>query len=461
MDIFLFDSHQKTKRKFSPEKSNVVRMYVCGPTVYDDAHLGHARSALSFDLLFRLLLHLKYDVKYVQNITDIDDKIIARMQKEQKSLEELTSFYAKRYRDDMAKLGVLPPSQNPLATKHVEKMADIAKDLLEKNMAYKNENGDVYMDVSKDLEYGNLSLKTQDDGLSRIDNASKKDGRDFVLWKQTNTEPHFKTSLGFGRPSWHIECLAMIDESFEQGEFLCDIHGGGADLFFPHHENENSICALKFSKKLAKYWLHNGFVKIGGEKMSKSLGNSFYLHDILDIHAPEVVRFYLISVSYRNDFSFSLEDLENTKVRLSKIYRLKKQIFGAKPKVREDFKNELLSCLCDDLNTSKALALIDKMINDGNSKLTQTPNDKSLKQGLMGNIDLISELLGVGGGDPYAFFQYGINEMLQNEINNLIDERAIAKANKDFIQADKIRDKLHSMGVTIMDTNSTTVWEIN
>jgi len=463
MQLFLTDSKTKKKILFVPQKPPFVNMYVCGPTVYDDAHLGHARSAISFDLLYRLLLELGFKVKYARNITDIDDKILAKMKSTGKSLQEITQFYQKRFEEEMNQIGVLSPSVSPKATENIEPMQDLVDLLLEKNVAYQTLSGDIYLDTSKDKEYGKLSSKTQEDAKSRVDFSGKKNPKDFVLWKksQPNDKVFFDYKMGSGRPGWHIECSAMIKKHLDNGgEFLCDIHGGGEDLFFPHHENEDSQCRCGYNRPLAKYWLHNGFVQIDGEKMSKSLGNSFFLKDALKEHQGEAIRFYLASTYYRNDFSFNTQDLSSSTKRLDKIYRLKMKLIGQKSsQPSKKFKEEFLSALCDDLNVSVALSLIDTLVKESNEKIEKNPKDRAFLQETLANIELINRLLGVGKSDPYEFFQYGLSEEFKAKVQNLLEKRQLAKKEKKYKLADEIREELKSLGVKIMDTATKVLWE--
>ncbi len=462
--MYIFDSVKKEKVEFVPLAPDVVTMYVCGPTVYDDAHLGHARSSLSFDMLFRTLKSLGFSVNFIRNFTDIDDKIIKKMQDSSKSLKEITEHYIQRYNEDMDAIGILHPTLVPKATQSLEAMIEMIENLLKKDIAYKISNGDIYFDTSKDKLYGKLSNKVSDDTLSRIESVSeKRNQKDFALWKACNDKDIvcFEASFGKGRPGWHIECSAMIQKHTNPiGGYSIDIHGGGADLLFPHHENEASQSRCATGHELAKYWMHNGFVQIDGEKMSKSLGNSFFLKDTLKIYDGEIVRFYLSGVHYRNDFNFNEEDLLNSKKRLDKLYRLKKRVFDAtasEPNL--EFKKSLLGAMSDDLNISVALSIIDEMIVKSNEQLDLNINDKNAKKEIMANIDFINQLLGFGYQNPFSYFQLGIEPQLTEKIDNLIKQRMAAKLEKNFELADKIRDELKSMDINIMDTINGTLWE--
>ncbi|MBN2721517.1 MAG: cysteine--tRNA ligase [Campylobacterales bacterium] len=462
--MYIYDSVQKTKLKFEPIQEGKATLYVCGPTVYDDAHLGHARSALSFDLLARALNASGYEVTFIRNFTDVDDKIIAKMQQTGKSLHEITDFYTNRYLEDMDAIGVLRPTISPKATESIDAMEDMILTLISKGYAYQISNGDVYFDTSKDELYGSLSKKVNDDTVSRIEHISeKKNPKDFALWKACgeNDNVCFDTKFGRGRPGWHIECSAMIAKHTNgTNEYSIDIHGGGADLLFPHHENEASQSRCATGHALAKYWMHNGFVQVDGEKMSKSLGNSFFLKDALQAYNGEILRFYLTSVHYRNDFNFNEIDLLQSKKRLDKLYRLKKRVIGSMPgTANSEFKTALLGAMQDDLNISVALSVIDDMIARSNEALDSNPNDKNLKKEIMGNIEFINTLLGFGEKDPFSYFQLGVDDTLKAQIEALIEQRGEAKKQKDFTLADQIRNQLNEMDINIMDTAGGTVWE--
>ena len=463
-NIYFYDSSKKAKVEFLPLKEGIVKIYVCGPTVYDNSHLGHARSAIAFDLLHRVLKANGYEVIFAKNFTDIDDKIIKKMNETGKSLDEITNFYINNYKNDMISLNILPNTFEPKATENLNAMQEMIEDLLKKDIAYKTTDS-VYFDVSKDNLYGTLSNQASDDNsISRVEtNNEKRNSSDFALWKFEKTnDVSYISSFGKGRPGWHIECSAMIKKhlAYTDEAFQIDIHCGGADLLFPHHENEASQTRCSSGQNLAKYWMHNGFVNINGEKMSKSLGNSFFLKDVLKSYSGEVVRFYLLSSSYRADISFNEEDLLVSKKRLDKLYRVKKRVYGVSSSLtNEKFRSSILEALNDDLNTSLALSVIDDFINTSNDNLDKNPKDKNLKQEIVANIEFIEFILGFGGNDAYSYFQFGIDENNKLEIEKLIEQRTEAKKNKDFTKADSIRDELTAMHISIMDTPTGVVWE--
>ena len=464
--MHIYDSVKKKKLPFESIVPRKASIYICGPTVYDDAHLGHARSSLSFDLLARTLKALHYDVTVAKNFTDIDDKIIKKVHETGQSLEKLTSHYIASYQNEMRALGVANADIEPKATESLEAMENMIQGLIDKDIAYVVSSGDVYFDVSKDANYGSISHQVGDDeeNQSRVQhNAEKRNPKDFALWKACSSEKDicFETSFSKGRPGWHIECSAMIEKHFEgTDEYSIDIHGGGADLPFPHHENEAAQSRCATGHELSKYWMHNGFVNINGEKMSKSLGNSFFIKDALKIYDGEILRNYLISIHYRNDFNFNEEDLLNSKKRLDKLYRLKKRVTpttASKPNIK--FHKAVMAAMSDDLNISVALAHIDEMISDANDKFDENPKDKGLKKETLANIEFLNELLGFGGKEPFSYFQIGIDEATKEKIEALIQARDEAKKAKDYAASDNIRDEISAMGISIMDTANGTLWE--
>jgi cysteinyl-tRNA synthetase len=464
--MIIYDSVQKTKREFIPQESGKATLYVCGPTVYDDAHLGHAKSALVFDLLTRVLKAEGYDVTYARNITDIDDKIINKASQSGKEIKEITDFYTDAYHKEMEELGIKRPNIEPKATESLEAMFELIQKLIDNKHAYKTADGDVYFDTSSDSEYLKLSHRVQneDEKLQRVESsAHKKNSADFALWKSVKDgSVTFDSPFGKGRPGWHLECSAMIEKHLAKPErkFAVDIHGGGADLLFPHHENEAAQTRCATNHALANYWIHNGFVNIDGEKMSKSLGNSFFLKDALKIYDGEVLRFYLLSTHYRSNFNFNEEDLLASKKRLDKIYRLKKRLFGlSNENVQTPFKDELLKALGDDLNVSASLSLIDEMITSANETLDTAGKHKELKRDTLSNLAFIEEVLGFGAKNPFEYFQFGINEETKAKINALIKQRDEAKKAKDFATSDKLRDEILAFGVSLMDTATGTFWE--
>ena len=460
----IFDTSKREKVEFSPIKDGEVSIYLCGPTVYDDAHLGHAKSAVSFDLLRRVLKALGYKVKFARNYTDIDDKILNKMAQTGQSLEDITNKYIAHYESDMGALNVLDPDFKPKATQCLEAIISYIKVLMDRGVAYKTSDG-IYFDTSKDSGYFSISGKDNNtDLIARVVCfCEKRDEKDFVLWKFD--EKWYESPFGKGRPGWHTECVAMIREFLsdkENEEFEIDIHAGGIDLLFPHHENEASQCRCAYHKNLSKYWMHNGFIKVNNEKMSKSLNNSFFVKDALKNVHGEVLRYYLLTSHYRAHFNYSDEDLVASKKRLDKIYRLKKRVDGVQSGMaNESFKSELLEALSDDLNASKALASVDEFVKTANERLDNNPKDKAYKAEVVANLELIGEILGIAITNYVEYFQFGVSDEQKEQIKRLLDERAVAKKERNFARADEIRDELAKMNISIMDTPNGAVWERN
>lgn len=460
----IFDTSKREKVEFSSIKDGEASIYLCGPTVYDDAHLGHAKSAVSFDLLRRVLKALGYKVKFARNYTDIDDKILNKMAQTGQSLEEITNKYIAHYESDMGALNVLDPDFKPKATQCLEAIISYIKVLMDRGVAYKTSDG-IYFDTSKDSGYFSISGKDNNtDLIARVVCfCEKRDEKDFVLWKFD--EKWYESPFGKGRPGWHTECVAMIREFLsdkENEEFEIDIHAGGIDLLFPHHENEASQCRCAYHKNLSKYWMHNGFIKVNNEKMSKSLNNSFFVKDALKNVHGEVLRYYLLTSHYRAHFNYSDEDLVASKKRLDKIYRLKKRVDGVQAGMaNESFKSELLEALSDDLNASKALASVDEFVKTANERLDNNPKDKAYKAEVVANLGLIGEILGIAVTNYLEYFQFGVSDEQKEQIKRLLDERAVAKKERNFARADEIRDELAKMNISIMDTPNGAVWERN
>ena len=473
--MVIYDSLSKKKLPFKPISEGLARIYACGPTVYDDAHLGHAKSAVSFDLLRRVLQAEGYEVKFARNFTDIDDKILKKMEQSGKSLEEITELYTRRYLQDMSALNVADASISPKATENIAAICELISSLLQKGFAYEIAGDGIYFDTRKDGDYLSLSGKKEGAGknIARVaSNDAKHDEKDFVLWKFD--ENWFDSPFGKGRPGWHSECVAMILAHLDSGDpqFCIDIHAGGADLLFPHHENEAAQCRCARHRALSKYWLHNGFVQVNNEKMSKSLGNSFFVGDALKIAPGEALRFYLLSSHYRANFNYSVTDLLASKKRLDKIYRLKKRVRDVLapaavqnsapklPATEAKFRSEMMEFLSDDLNTSGALAVLGNFVANANEALDRAPKDKALKAQIAANLEFAKQTLGILYEDETEYFRFGVSQQQRAQIEELIKQRAQAKAEKNFAGADAIRARLTDMKIEVMDTPSGTVWEV-
>jgi len=455
MTIYLHDTLRAKKVAFEPLQPGHVTMYLCGPTVYNYAHVGNARPAVVFDLLTRLLRR-SYELTFARNITDVDDKINAAAQESGKSIDEITERFIKAYNEDMAVLGVLPPDIEPRATRHIDEMIEMIEKLIEKGFAYEAECHVVF-DVDSNENYGQLSKRNLREMIagSRVEVAPyKKSAHDFVLWKPSTPElPGWDSPWGRGRPGWHIECSAMVKKHLGR---TIDIHAGGQDLVFPHHENElaQSSCAHD-GDVFARYWLHNGFLSIDHEKMSKSLGNVLLVHELIKTIPGEVIRLALLSAHYRQPLDWSGETIESARRMLDRLYGAVRGIeVSADDRTNSEPPAAVIAALEDDLNTPKALA---EMFN-----LARTLNktkDVSERSKLAASLFAVGDLVGLLQNDPEEWFTSSSNsELSDGEIESLIADRIKARADKDFTNADAIRDELATKGVTIEDRPDGTKW---
>ena len=459
MSIFKIHNTLGNKKEvFNPIDKNHIRIYACGPTVYNYAHIGNARMAVVCDLLVRFMRTIYPKVTYVSNITDIDDKIINASLETNTPIKELTSKYEKIYNANMSELGVLTPDIQPKATDHIKEMIELINKLIKQNNAYVSDNH-VLFNVSSYKNYGLLSGRNKEDQIagSRIEVAEyKNNSGDFVLWKpSTENQPGWDSPWGKGRPGWHIECSAMSEKTLS---LPFDIHGGGLDLTFPHHENEiaQSCAAHKFEnpQEYAKYWIHNGFVTMDGEKMSKSLGNIFLVDDLLKIYPGETLRLALISSHYRQPLNWNSKIIEQAQKNLDRIYRVLKDNENITINKHIPASEGIMEALCDDLNSSYALYEIN-LLADKLSKCVE-----SQKQELKSELIASGNILGILQDSPSSWLKYGtnINNIDSNIIEELIEKRKQARKDKNFSEADNIRLKLNSMGIEIEDTKDKTVW---
>ncbi len=458
MTIRLYNTLTRSKEVFRPGDPERVTMYVCGPTVYNYAHIGNARPAVVFDVLYRLLKANFPNVVYVRNITDIDDKIIDAAAASGEPIEQITARYAEIYRQDMAALKVLPPDVEPHATGHMPDMIAMIETLIARGHAYEAD-GHVLFDVTSYQDYGRLShrsLKEMEAG-ARVEVAEyKRNPGDFVLWKpSTGDQPGWNSPWGFGRPGWHIECSAM--SSRHLGTTI-DIHGGGIDLVFPHHENElaQSVCA--HGQEFVRCWVHNGFLTVDRDKMSKSIGNILTVHDLLDEVPGEVLRLVLLSAHYRQPLDWSDETIRQARERLDRIYRTLRELADVElPEDGLDPPPELEEALADDLNTPNALGVLAGYVNRANA--TDDPSERRrLKAAILGS----GHLLGLLNEEPEAWLQSAPGERGVDAaaIEALIADRASARSRKDWAEADRIRDQLGAMGVIIEDSAGETRWRV-
>jgi cysteinyl-tRNA synthetase len=455
MTIMLHDTLQGRKVAFEPLKEGEVTMYLCGPTVYNYAHIGNARPAVVFDLLARVLRR-RFRLTFARNITDVDDKIIAASLESGEPIADITARYAKVYNDDMAALGVRPPDIEPYATQHIDEMIAMIQKLIDGGHAYAAD-GHVLFDVESHDHYGELSKRDLREMIagSRVEVAPyKKAPQDFVLWKPSAPEqPGWDSPWGRGRPGWHIECSAMAEKHL--GETI-DIHAGGQDLIFPHHENEcaQSRCAHG-GAPFARYWLHNGFLSIDQTKMSKSLGNVLLVHDLLETIPGEVVRLALLSAHYRQPLDWSADTIEAARRMLDRLYGAVRGIeVSDAARAAAEVPEALVAALEDDLNTPKAMAEFFALARQLNKS-----NDSAEMQALAAQMFAAGELMGLLGHDPDDWFAgYVEGDMPAEEIEALIEKRNQARKNRDFQAADAIRDQLAEAGIAIEDGPDGTTW---
>ena len=454
MTIKFYNSLTNQKEDFVPIREGEVGVYVCGMTVYDNCHLGHARAMMAFDILARYLRYQNYKVNFIRNITDIDDKIIERANENKETIDALTDRTIASMQEDFSELGLEMPTNEPRATDHIEGMIAMISTLIDKGHAYHSEGGDVFFAVRTFPEYGKLSNKNIDDlnpGSRIEEDDSKKDPLDFVLWKSAKpNEPSWDSPWGLGRPGWHIECSVMSLENL--GKHF-DIHGGGPDLLFPHHENEIAQSECASDHKFANYWMHSGLLKINGEKMSKSLGNFAMLKDLFASYHPEVIRYYLISSHYRSSLNFDNESLDQARSALTRLYQAISVAPSQESDLHDDSVKEFIHSMNDDLNTPEALSTLfglAKLINS-----SQDTQDQSMYASTMREL---GKVLGLLNDSSEAFLQYGA-KLTDEEIGKKIDERNKARDNKDFQKADQIRDELAAQGILLDDSSDGTSWK--
>ncbi|MFC3607354.1 cysteine--tRNA ligase [Stutzerimonas tarimensis] len=459
MTLTVYSTLSKTKEPLRPLEGNRVRMYVCGMTVYDYCHIGHARVMVAFDLVARWLRHRGFELTYVRNITDIDDKIIRRASENGEPFEALVGRMIDAMHEDEARLSVLRPDFEPRATGHIAGMHAMIQTLIDKGFAYAPGNGDVYYRVGKFQGYGKLSRKKVEDLRigARIEvDESKEDPLDFVLWKGAKPgEPSWASPWGAGRPGWHIECSVMstccLGETF-------DIHGGGPDLVFPHHENEIAQSEAATGKLYANVWMHAGAVRVDGEKMSKSLGNFFTIREVLEKYHPEVVRYLLVSSHYRSPINYSEDSLREARGALERFYHALKGLPEAAPVGGEAFIERFARAMDDDFNTPEACAVLFDMVREVNRL---RDSDPAAAAGLAARLKALAGLLGVLQLEPDAFLQAGAEgKMDAVEIEALIAARLQARADKNWAESDRIRDQLSAMGVVLEDGKGGTTWRL-
>ncbi len=449
----IYNTLTRSKQAFIPRQPGKVGLYVCGMTVYDYCHIGHARVMVVFDTVARYLRHSGYELTYVRNVTDIDDKIIQRANDNGEDFTALTERFIAAMHEDEQALAVLPPDIEPRATRSIDSIIEMIQKLLAREYAYIGSNGDVFYSVNRFDGYGKLSGKNIDDLKAGervdVDNA-KRDPLDFVLWKMAKPgEPYWDSPWGQGRPGWHIECSAMSTCCL--GNHF-DIHGGGMDLQFPHHENEIAQSEGATGEPFVNYWMHNGFVRVNEEKMSKSLGNFFTVREVLKQYRPEIIRFFILSSHYRSPLNYSDEHLDEAGVALTRLYTALRGVEVVDTEIDNEFKQRFEQAMNDDFNTPVALAVLFELVRELNKAEDKTILAATLKR--------LAAILGLLQDDPESFLKGGAGEGLaEADIEQLIEARKTAKANKDWAQADSIRDQLKAQGIVLEDgAGGHTIW---
>ncbi len=461
----IYNTLTKRKEEFVPIQQGKIGIYVCGITVYDYCHIGHARLFAAFDVIVRYLRASGYDVNYVRNITDIDDKIINRAHQNKESFTDLTERFINAFHEDLDTLNILRADNEPRATAYMYEMISLIQKLIDKGIAYVGSNGDVYYAVNKFPQYGELAHQDVDklrSGARVAITEAKEDPLDFVLWKLAKPgEPHWNSPWGEGRPGWHIECSAMSIKCL--GEHF-DIHGGGFDLVFPHHQNEIAQSEGATDHQFVNTWMHVGFVTVNKEKMSKSLGNFFTIRDVIKQYPPEVIRYFLIGSHYRSPLNYSTELLDNAKSALERLYLTLRgfEITDVKPgdnSIAQPFKDRFNDAMNDDFNTPIAIAVLFDMVREINRLRTENSVDANI---LAHELKNLAGILGILQQSPDEFLQDGINisepKEFEQQINDLIIARNQARADKNWKLADELRDQLAQLGIIIEDGATGTTW---
>lgn len=456
--IRIYNTLTQQKEEFQPIQPGKVRMYVCGMTVYDYCHLGHARVLVAFDVITRYLRHRGYDVHYVRNITDIDDKILRRADENGEPFDALTDRMIQAMHEDEQKLGVLAPTEEPRATDYIDEIIAMIRVLIAKDHAYAADNGDVYFSVNSFDGYGKLSKKKLEDLLAgaRVDvEQAKKSPADFALWKAAKPgEVSWPSPWGDGRPGWHIECSAMSTRCL--GDTF-DIHGGGPDLLFPHHENEIAQSECATGHHFVNTWMHAGAIRVNKEKMSKSLGNFFTIREILDKYPPEVVRYFLVSSHYRSQVDYSEDNLAEAGRTLERLYHALRGVVPAKNVPEGEFDRQFHEAMDDDFNTAEAISVLHGAASELNQARRDGHDDRAAE--LAAVLVRLGAVLGILQQDPEAFFKAGVEgDLFAEQIEAMIQARADARKTKNFAEADRIRDELQEKGIILDDSREGTSW---
>ncbi|MEA5444555.1 cysteine--tRNA ligase [Gammaproteobacteria bacterium AB-CW1] len=456
----IYNSLTRQKENFQPIEDGRVRMYVCGMTVYDYCHLGHARVLVVFDVVARYFRHQGYELTYVRNITDIDDKIIQRAAENGEAMGDLTERFIHAMHEDEAALGVNRPDHEPRATENLDGIIEMIQTLEEKGYAYQGENGDVFYAVSRFQDYGRLSGKRTEDlrsGARVAVEEAKRDPLDFVLWKKAKPgEPSWPSPWGDGRPGWHIECSAMSRAHL--GKHF-DIHGGGMDLKFPHHENEIAQSCAANDSPFVNYWMHNGFVQIDEEKMSKSLGNFFTVREVLKVYAPEVVRMFMLNSHYRSPLNYSTENLDTARAGLERFYTVLREVKPGSAPSQSSYRDRFSEAMNDDFNTPEALAVLFDLAREVNRLRDSGELDQASSHA--GLLLELGGVLGILQDDAESFLQGGggAEGLDAATVEAMIEQRKQARKERDFAEADRIRDELQAQGIVLEDGPEGTKWK--
>jgi len=482
----LYNTMTRKKEEFIPLKDNHVRMYVCGITAYDYCHIGHARSAVVFDVLVRTLRHAGYKVTFARNFTDIDDKIINRANENGEDPMALAERFIQAFYEDMDRLGILRADLEPKCTEHIPEMTTLTEDLIAKGHAYATSSGDVYFRVRSFKNYAKLSKRDIDDmrsGARVAPDEEKEDPLDFALWKSAKPgEPTWDSPWGPGRPGWHLECSAMSDKHLG---LPLDIHGGGQDLIFPHHENEIAQTEAATGLEMARYWVHNGFVQVDAEKMSKSLGNFKTIREIMEAYIPETLRYFLLTKHYRSPIDFTLENMDEAEKNLRRIYTVRQDIAMALDKAKwsgaalppeitkelDDLEASWEAAMADDVNTAAALGHVFNLVRLAgriaeDKAMRKSQGAKQAWERILADLDTWGQVLGVFRQEPTQFLtalrniqarRKGIDTV---QIETLLEKRAEARTNKDFAASDTLRDQILALGASVKDTPAGQMWDV-
>ena len=467
--LYIYNTLTGTEEPFHPIIPGKVGIYVCGMTVYDYCHIGHARVMVVFDMITRYLRAAGYQVHYVRNITDIDDKIIQRAKENAEDIQSLTSRFIDSMHEDAAALGVLPPNEEPRATEHIPQIIAMIQRLLDNGYGYQTDHGDICFAINNYSDYGHLSGKDINKlrvGMRVDSDPGKRDPADFVLWKAAKAdEPGWDSPWGEGRPGWHIECSAMstccLGDSF-------DIHGGGQDLQFPHHENEIAQSECATGKTFVRVWMHNGFVQIDEQKMSKSLGNFFTVREVMQHYSSEAIRFFILSSHYRSPLNYATDNLDEAEASLAGLYTTLRDCMPNNPKNQnmtetaideashsqlQEYEHRFMDAMNNDFNTPQAIAVLHEL-----ERETRRTENQRWRNLCVGKLLEMAKILGILQSDPQHYLQGQWQSNERKMIENLIEERNQARMAKDFAAADRVRDQLLAMGITLEDTPQGTLW---